>query len=120
MEQTTVIDAIIGQENVFDIDTDYSLDSVGDEYTFAASHRKGDLPVIVKTKGSGIQIDNATEGKLTVNLDPADTANLSVEDYMGNTRKPFALVYEMTVDPGGGGKPQTVASGVLMLARAVS
>ena len=114
MELTTSIDAVRGDENIFDLDANVAI-TVSDDLAFTCYHRKGDTAVISKTDADGITITDGPNGKFQVVLDPADTVGLTVENTVGDMVLTRALIYRATVDQGGGGNPQQVCSGVMYL-----
>jgi hypothetical protein len=117
MEVTTSIDAVRGMLNVYDLDANIPIGGA-DVLSFKAYHKKGGNPVISKTRAQ-MTITDAAQGQYQVVLDPTDTtaaySAITVTNIFGEVVYPRSLYYEATIDVGGAGKPQLVASGVMYL-----
>jgi len=106
MELTSQIDAVKGEDNIFNGDATVALDPTA-QIWFTAKRRKSDPDsAIVISKGpTGVTVSDAPNGIYQITLTPADTANLTDR----------ALVYDIKLKQPPGPAIQTLISGVLLL-----
>jgi len=101
----TVLEAIRGDHNYFDVDVTGDIDAA-DTMTFRAGRTPTTLTTIVKTRGAGITDLDLPNGKVQVQLAPADTSGLADDE---------ALLYEVVLHKADVNMDTTVAKGVMRL-----
>jgi len=114
--QTTQIDGVKGETNIWDIDATVAIDPGNDKIWFTAKRKKSDadadavLKYGVNVAGlAGIVVTDGALGKFRVTSPKADTSSA-----------PRALVYDVKVKIAAASVLQTVASGTLLLAEATN
>jgi hypothetical protein len=114
--QTTQIDGVKGETNIWDIDATVAIDPANDKIWFTAKNKKSDadseavLKYGANVAGlSGITVTDGALGEFRVTSPGIDTI-----------LAPRALVYDVKVKIAAASVLQTVASGTLLLAEATN